>query len=120
MTEFDDTTDDGRSDLRVVALTNDLMDRSKLLAGFTDVEAVRLVAPRTLASADLLLVDLSLDSALDAIDAARTAGVRTIAYGSHVDTARLVDAAHAGADAMPRSLFFRRLLAGTLLDDDEP
>lgn len=112
MTEFPSTP-------RVVALSNDLMDRSKLIAGFDEVEIVRLVAARTLESADLFLVDLSLPSAIDAIEDAAVAGVRTIAYGSHVDTAHMLDATRAGAEAMPRSVFFRRLLAGTLLDPDD-
>lgn len=110
---------DPHTGMRVVALSNDLMDRSKLNAGFDDVEIVRLVAPRTLEAADLFLVDLAQPTALDAIEAATAAGVRTVAYGSHVDTALLLDATRAGAEALPRSVFFRRLLDGTLVDGAE-
>ena len=99
---------------RVVALSSDLMDRSKLVAAFPDITIVRLIAPRSLVDADLFLVDLSVASALEAIEAASAGGVRTVAYGSHVDTARLLDATQAGADALPRSVFFRRLSQGTL------
>ena len=99
---------------RVVALSNDLMDRSKLVAAFPDIEIVRLIVPRSLVGAGLFLVDLSVASAVDAIEAASSAGVRTVAYGSHVDTARLLDATQAGAEALPRSVFFRRLSDGTL------
>lgn len=112
----DDAPDDDEpdDDGRVVALSNDLMDRSKLVAAFPDITIVRLIAPRSLVAADLFLVDLSLASALDAIESASGAGVRTVAYGSHVDTARLLDATQAGAEAIPRSVFFRRLADGSL------
>lgn len=107
-------TDTSSTHGRVVAFSNDLMDRSKLVAAFPDVEVVRLVVARTLEGADLFLVDLAMPSAIDAVEAATALGVPTIAYGSHVNTALLLDATRAGAEAVPRSVFFRRLAAGEL------
>lgn len=97
---------------RVIALSNDLMDRSKLVAAFPGIEIVRLVVPRTLEDADLFLVDLSMPSAIEAVEAAAERDVRTVAYGSHVNTALLLDAERVGATALPRSVFFRRLAEG--------
>lgn len=99
---------------RVIALSNDLMDRSKLVAAFPDIEIVRLVVPRSLEGADLFLVDLSMPAAVEAVEAAAEHDVHTVAYGSHVNTALLVDAERAGADALPRSVFFRRLAEGDI------
>ena len=93
------------------AVTTDLMDRSKISGA---IEGVRVVRPGgDLAGATVVLVDLSLDGALH--DALAT-GARVIAYGSHVDEETLAAARAAGAEAMPRSVFFRRLADGTLLD----
>ena len=93
------------------AITTDLMDRSKISGAFEDVRVVR--PGGDLAGASVVLVDLALGGALD--DALAT-GARVIAYGSHVDDERLAAARAAGAEAMPRSVFFRRLADGTLLD----
>jgi hypothetical protein len=55
------------------------------------------------------VVDLSRPGAVDALGAV-PAGVRTIAYGSHVDTAVLDAARAAGCDeVLPRSAFFSHL-----------
>jgi hypothetical protein len=101
---------------RVVVLSSDLMDRSKIEAAFPDAVFVR--APAKLVqeatSATLVLVDLAQlndPAALLAIDA------RVIAYGSHVDEAALTAAKEAGAEALPRSVFFRRIEAGELAVD---
>ena len=74
----------------VVAITADLMDRSKITGAIEGVRVVR-------SGADL------------------ATGARVLAYGSHVDSATLEAAKTAGAEAMPRSVFFRRLTEGTLL-----
>lgn len=103
-------------DGRVLALSADLMDRSKISAAFPQAEIVRLVAERSLDDVALLLVDLNIDGAIDVIDLAVAHGIRVVAYGSHVDSLGIIDAGTAGADAMPRSVFFRRIGAGTLLD----
>lgn len=96
---------------RVVAVTADLMDRSRITGALPDARVVR--PGGDLGDADVVLVDLGLDGALEA---ATATGARVLAYGSHVDEATLAAARAAGAEAMPRSLFFRRLSDGTLLD----
>ena len=94
------------------AITTDLMDGSKIRSA---VDGVRIVRPGAdLVDADVVLVDLGLPGALEA---ALTSGARVLAFGSHVDDDTLAAAADAGAEAMPRSLFFRRLREGTLLDE---
>ncbi len=96
--------------MNVVAVTTDLMDRSKITAA---IEGIRVVRPGAdLGEPDVVLVDLQLAGALaDAI----ASGARVIAYGSHVDAVAIDAAGAAGAEAMPRSVFFRRLGTGTLL-----
>lgn len=100
---------------RIVAVSTDLMDRSKLTAGLPGVEIVRPgpdLADR-LVGADVIVVDLALPGALaDAV----TTNARVLAYGSHVDDETLATARGAGAEAMPRSVFFRRIREGGLLD----
>ncbi len=55
-------------------------------------------------------VDMAAAGADDAIRALAGAGVATIAFGPHVDDVALVRARSLGAgDALPRSVFFRRL-----------
>lgn len=95
--------------MTVYAISADLMDGSKLRS----IEGIRVVRPGSeLVDADVVLVDLGLPGALDA---AIASGARVIAYGSHVDDGALDAATAAGAEAMPRSVFFRRLREGTLL-----
>lgn len=94
------------------AITTDLMDGSKIRSA---IDGVRIVRPGAeLSGAHVALVDLGLAGALDA---ALASGARVLAYGSHVDDDTLTAAADAGAEAMPRSVFFRRLREGTLLDE---
>ena len=96
---------------QVVAITTDLMDRSKITAG---LPGVRVVPPGgDLAGADVVLVDLGVEGALEQ---ALATGARIVAYGSHVDVEALDGARAAGAEAIPRSVFFRRLSEGSLLD----
>jgi hypothetical protein len=58
----------------------------------------------------LVLVDLTHPAADEAIASASAAGVRTVAFGPHVDDVALVRAKSLGAsDALARSRFFRRL-----------
>ena len=100
------------TEVQVVAITTELMDRSKITGALPGVRVVRPGAE--IGAADVVLVDLALPGALEhAVDS----GARVLAYGSHVDEATLASARAAGAEAMPRSLFFRRLSDGTLLDD---
>ena len=105
----------GREHGDVVALSVDLMDRSKISGAIDGVRLVRSVA--ALAAADdaaVLVVDLARVSDMDAL-ASLTGERRVIAYGSHVDEEQLAAAERAGAEALPRSVFFRRLSEGTLL-----
>ncbi|MDZ7675533.1 MAG: hypothetical protein U5K30_10750 [Acidimicrobiales bacterium] len=95
--------------MSIVAVSTDLMDRSKITAAFDDVRVVRPGAD--LSGADVILVDL----ALDVLDDAVATGARVLAYGSHVDDESLAAAGEAGAEAMPRSRFFRKLADGTLI-----
>lgn len=97
----------------VLYVGNDLMDRSKIAAA---AEAAGL-ALRVAAGGDpdpagavRAFVDLSRPAADDAIRALTAAGVTTIGFGPHVDDVALVRARSLGADdALPRSVFFRRL-----------
>ncbi len=98
--------------MKVSAVTRDLMDRSKISAAFADVQIVRDAG--ILDSPDLVLVDLAVPGA---VDVAAGTGARVIAYGSHVDEAALDHASDVGAEALPRSVFFRRLANGTLVDE---
>ena len=85
----------------VVALVVDLADRMAIGDG------VRFVSnPEALVSADadLVLVDLAIPGALDVIS--QLTG-RVIAFGPHVATDVLAAAEGAGAEAVPRSRFFR-------------
>jgi hypothetical protein len=87
--------------MKIVALVTDLADRSMLGEGVTFVRR-----PEQLAGieADLVVVDLTVAGALDAIPQ----GVRVMAYAPHVETELLEAAAGRGAEALPRSVFFRR------------
>lgn len=97
--------------MTVYAISTDLMDGSKLRGA---IDGVRVVRPGVdLAGATIVLVDLRLAGALEG---AVASGASVIAYGSHVDEETLEAARAAGAEAMPRSVFFRRLGDGTLLD----
>ncbi len=97
--------------MTVYAISSDLMDGSKIRSGIDGVQMVR--PGESLDDATVVLVDLALDGALGA---ALATEARVLAYGSHVDGDTLDAATAAGAQAMPRSVFFRRLRDGTLLD----
>lgn len=99
--------------MTVWAITTDLMDGSKIRSAIEGVRVVRSGADLADVHADVVLVDLALPEALEA---ALVAATRVLAYGSHVDDETLAAAEAAGAEAMPRSVFFRRLREGTLLD----
>jgi hypothetical protein len=85
----------------IVALVVDLGDRMRIGEG---VRFVRRAADVGDLEADLVLVDITVPGALDAIAAAPG---RVIAFGPHVATDDLAAAEAAGAEAMPRSRFFR-------------
>jgi len=92
--------------VQIVALSGDLMDRSRLTSAFaqvafgTDADAC--------AGADVVIVDLARFAALVAELRRRLPSARIVAYGAHVDDGALAAALDAGADAaVPRSRFFR-------------
>lgn len=92
----------------VVALSRDLMDQSKIKGTFPDVRFVR--SPSKLAeaaaSATLVLVDLNV---LDDPALLATFDAQVVAFGSHVNQEALEAAEAAGAQAVARSVFFKRL-----------
>ena len=98
--------------MTVVAYVPDLMDRSKVAAA---ASTARFVAePSGLVGAaapgDIVVVDLSRDGVLEVLPAACATGARVIAFGSHVDRARLEAARAAGCtEVLARSVFFARL-----------
>lgn len=93
---------------RVVVLSADLMDRSKISAVYPEAIVVRSIDKllEEAATATLALVDLNRvpdPSVLGGIEAP------VVAFGSHVDTDKLAVAEAAGATALARSAFFHRL-----------
>ena len=86
----------------VVALTGDLMDRSKLKHAIPDMSFA------ANAGADVVILDLvgGLAQITQQREFARHA--RIVCYGPHVDEAGMAAARAAGADVvLPRSRFFR-------------
>ena len=100
--------------MKVVALTSDLMDRSRITAAITGVSFAR--DPAECAGAEVVIVDLArFGSAVAALrDALPEA--RIVAFGPHVDEDAASDARAAGADVVwPRSRFFRDPEAALLI-----
>ena len=94
------------SEVRVVAWVPDLLDRSRFGPGTRFV-----TRPEELASvpADVVIVDLN---RLDDLERVGAVSGRLLGFASHVDDDRLAAARSAGFDeALPRSVFFRRLPA---------
>jgi hypothetical protein len=102
----------------VALVGTDLMDRTAIQSA-ADAAGFELVLWRNPAAVSdgiaaskpaLALVDLSHAAAMDAIRALADAGVRTVAFGPHVDDHAMAAAQALGAEeALPRSRFFRRL-----------
>ena len=97
----------------VVVLSADLMDRSKISAALPEATLVRSPTELSAAATDaeLVIVDLG---RLDSLDTLGAIDSRVIAFGSHVNDEQLAAAEAAGAEALPRSVFFRRLAAGEI------
>lgn len=97
----------------LAAFAPDLMDRSKILAV---VPGARFVAEAAalvgLAGIDTVVVDLRQPGAQAVLPRLSEAGVRIVAYGSHVDRDVLSAAEAAGAEVHPRSRFFGEVLGG--------
>jgi hypothetical protein len=88
----------------IVAYVPDLMDRSKVRgARFVGRPSELIGAPGT-----TVVVDLSRPGVLDVLPGLVASGARVIGFGSHVDAATLDAARAAGAEALPRSVFFSR------------
>jgi len=92
--------------MKIVAITTDLMDRSRISSAIADVEFARDIA--ACADADVVVIDLARDAT--AVAAARSSAptARIVAYGPHVDTDVMEQAVRDGADVvLPRSRFFQ-------------
>lgn len=91
----------------LVAVTRDLMDASRIRSAVPAVTVVSDIGGPDLAEAGLIALDLA--AGIDPA-AAAAIGPPVVAYGPHVDSEALAAAVAAGcADALPRSVFFRRL-----------
>jgi hypothetical protein len=92
--------------MRIVAMTSDLMDRSRLTTALGDVEFT--ADASACSGAAVVVIDLARNA--DAVAAVRAAApdARIVAFGPHVDTDVLDRAARDGADrVLPRSRFFQ-------------
>jgi hypothetical protein len=101
--------------VRIVALSSDLMDRSRMTAAIDGVSFARNATE--CADADIVIVDLA-RFASEVGDLRRALpGARIVAFGPHVDEDAATDARNAGADVVwPRSRFFRDPAAATTPD----
>jgi hypothetical protein len=97
----------------VLAYVPDLMDRSRVHSALADVTFAASVDDLAEAvrrgGVDLVLVDLGRPGVLDAVAAATA---RVVGFASHVDDAVLSAARDHAIEALPRSVFFRRLPSG--------
>ena len=92
--------------MKVVAFVTDLMDRSKVQSAVEGVTFAR--DPAAAAGADVVIVDLARFADKVAEVRAQAPAARIVAFGPHVDDARLDGAREDGADTvMARSQFFR-------------
>ncbi len=94
----------------VLYVGNQLMDRTKIAAVVADAGLELVAGPHPTPGALRAFVDLAHPGADEAIRTLAGGGVTTIAFGPHVDDVALVRARSLGAaEALPRSVFFRRL-----------
>jgi hypothetical protein len=90
----------------VVALVDDLMDRSRLSAAVPDVTYTR--DPTAVTGADVVVVDLARHSSAVAVARAAAPTARLVAFGPHVDDTGFEQARADGADTVvARSVLFR-------------
>lgn len=93
----------------LVAVTRDLMDAGRIRSAVPAVTVVAGIGGPEPAEAGLIVLDLA--AGIDPA-AAAAIGPPVVAYGPHVDSEALAAAVAAGCiDALPRSVFFRRLPA---------
>ncbi len=92
--------------MKVVALSSDLMDRSRMTAAIPGISFARDRAEYK--EADVVIVDLArFGSAVGEVRRALP-NARIVAFGPHVDEDAATDARESGADLVwPRSRFFR-------------
>jgi hypothetical protein len=92
----------------VFAIVGDLMDRARIDEAILEVRHVTAGTIGHLAvEGDLVLVDLVRMG--PAVALAVATGARVVGFAPHVDETTLASAAAAGVEALPRSVFFRRL-----------
>jgi len=92
--------------MRVVALVDDLMDRSKVSSAFPGAQFARDEAAA--GGADVVIVDLARHGGAVGALRATAPGARLVAFGPHVDDAAFARARDDGADVVvARSVFFR-------------
>lgn len=91
--------------MRVAALVDDLLDRSRIAAALPDAALCR--DRDAVGDADVIVVDLARHAGDVALLRAARPGARIVTYGAHVDDAALAAARSDGADVvLPRSRFF--------------
>jgi len=95
--------------MTIAVFAPDLGDRTRIGAAVPDAVFVRSV--RELAGADIAVLDLSRPGALEVVDDLVAACGRVVAFGPHVAADALAAASDAGAEALPRSRFFRDVAA---------
>jgi hypothetical protein len=94
--------------LTVYAIVGDLMDRARIDEAVLDVQHVTAGTIGHLATeGDLVLVDLARLG--ESVALAVATGARVVGFAPHVDDAVLERATELGVEALPRSVFFRRL-----------
>lgn len=94
--------------MTVFAVVADLMDRARIDEAILDVHHTTPGRIGALAGpGDLVLVDLKKLGA--ALGPAKATGARVVGFAPHVDGDVLALAEASGCEALPRSVFFRRL-----------
>lgn len=97
--------------MTVFAMVPDLMDRARIDEAILDVHHTTPGKIGALAAdGDLVLVDLRRIG--DAVALAVATGARVVGFAPHVDDDVLERGTVAGCEALPRSVFFRRLQEG--------
>jgi len=92
--------------VKVVALVDDLMDRSRLSGAIEGITFTR--TADGCADADVVVVDLARYASTVGAMRAAVPNARIVAFGPHVDDATLAQAGVDGADVvLARSVFFR-------------
>ena len=97
--------------MTVFAIVPDLMDRARIDEAILEVHHTTPGKIGSLAGdGDVVLVDLRRIG--DAVALAVATGARVVGFAPHVEDELLAKASAAGCEALPRSVFFRRLAEG--------